>query len=172
MGSIAEHEKAMLFIGLMYREKEVFELAIQDIVDRFGEIILRSPIFDFNFTDYYTPEMGAGLKKSFLAFETPVDPGNLAEIKVFTNNLETRHSSKANGKKQRKINIDPGYTTQSKVVLASTKNRSQRIYMGEGIYAEVTLQYKRGKWEPLPWTYPDFKTPITLDFLTRIRGFL
>ncbi|GBE17438.1 hypothetical protein BMS3Abin16_00021 [archaeon BMS3Abin16] len=170
MGGVAKPEKALLFMGLMYREKEVFELAIQDLEDRFGEIILRSPEFDFNFTDYYNEEMGAGLKKTFLAFEIPVDPGRLAEIKAFTKELENKHSSKANGKKQRKINIDPGYVTQSKVVLASTKNRSQRIYLKDGIYAEATLIFKSKKWDPLPWAYADYRTPLAGKFFMELRS--
>jgi len=169
MDSTSEPVPVMLFMGLMYREKAVFEIAIQELTDRFGRVILRSPVFDFNFTDYYTHEMGAGLKKAFIAFETHVDPGSLAEIKIITNKIEARLSALSEGKQMRKINIDPGYATQRKVVLASTKNRSRRIYLGEGIYAEVTLQFKEGKWEPLPWTYTDFKTQIAQEFLTGLR---
>ena len=105
MGRAAEPENVRLFAGLMYGEKEAFELVIHDLVYRFGGIILRSPEFNFEFTDYYTHEMGAGLKKIFLAFETPVDPGRLAEIKSFTNELEAKHSSEADGKEQ--VDIDP-----------------------------------------------------------------
>jgi Domain of unknown function (DUF4416) len=169
MGRISEPKDVRLFAGFMYREKEVLELAKQDLVDQFGRVILRSPVFDFDFTDYYTPEMGAGLKKSFIAFENLINPASLAEIKVFTNNLESRLSTIPDTRQKRKINIDPGYITQSKVVLTSTKNRSQRVYIGKGIYAEVTLIFKSKRWEPLPWTYPDFRTPAAQEFLTRLR---
>lgn len=173
MGATTKHHGARLFSGIMYREREILEQTVTALESAFGKVSMRSPEFDFDFTDYYTDEMGAGLKKIFIGFEKPVDPGTLAEIKTFTNELEVKLGIReVGGVARRKVNIDPGYVGLSKVVLASTKNRSQRIYLGDGIYAEVTLNYKGGKWEPLPWTYPDFKTQLAQDFLTRLRASL
>jgi len=103
MGRISEPKDVKLFAGLMYRDSEVFKQAVKALEAAFGKVSLRSSEFNFDFTDYYNIEMGSGLKKSFIAFETPVDPGRLAEIKAVTNKLENTHSSKVNGKKQRKI---------------------------------------------------------------------
>jgi len=54
-------------------------------------------------------------------------------------------------------------------VLASTKDFSHRIYLDDGIFAEITLLYKQGKWHDLEWTFPDFRTPAYHDFFTRVR---
>jgi hypothetical protein len=67
------------------------------------------------------------------------------------------------------MNLDPGYIAPSKLVLASTKDYSHRIHLSDGIYAEVTLLYSRGRWKELEWTYPDYRTVAYHDFFTRVR---
>jgi hypothetical protein len=173
MGRISEPENVRLFVGLTYRESGVLEKTVDVLEADFGDVSLRSPEFNFDFTDYYNVEMGSGLKKIFIGFDTPINPGRLVTIKTFTNELEERLGIRnAGGLVKRKINIDPGYVDPGKVVLASTKNRSQRIYMGEGIYAEVTLLFKGKRFEPLPWTYSDFRTPLAGKFFMRIKDLL
>jgi len=86
--------------------------------------------------------------------------------KLRTNELERKYSEGG----RRKINLDPGYITESNLVLASTKAYNHRIYLKEGIYAEVTLIYrKKTGYEPLPWTYPDYRTRLALDFFGEVR---
>jgi hypothetical protein len=73
----------------------------------------------------------------------------------------------------RPLNLDPGYLTEAKLVLASTKDRDHRVYLDRGIYAEVTLHYQRGRgWQPRPWTYPDYRSEPYLQFFTRCRQYL
>ncbi|MDP2953277.1 MAG: DUF4416 family protein, partial [Chloroflexota bacterium] len=53
----------------------------------------------------------------------------------------------------------------------TTKDRGHRIYLSEGIYAEVTLVWKRGEgFQPEEWTYPDYRTPEYRAILGEIRG--
>ena len=70
---------------------------------------------------------------------------------------------------QRPINIDPGYISMTKLVLASTKNREHRLYLRDGIYAEVTLAFRDQCWQPMGWTYADYQRDDVLEFLTQGR---
>ena len=69
----------------------------------------------------------------------------------------------------RPVNLDPGIIEPSKLVLASTKNFSHRIYIGDGMYAELTLSFCRGKWQSFPYTFPDYKEERYHDFLSKVR---
>ncbi|MBI1902112.1 MAG: DUF4416 family protein, partial [Planctomycetia bacterium] len=133
----------------------------------------------FDDTDYYAREMGTNLRKVFLAFERLIDPGELAPIKLLTNAWEREYADSsgaggpASSAEPRPLNLDPGYLGLGKLVLASTKDHAHRIYLGQGIFAEVTLHYVRGLgWQPLPWTFPDYRRPPALDFFTRCREYL
>lgn len=128
-----------------------------------------SPLFDFNETDYYLATMGDGLKKQFLALASPFDPAELAEIKLVTNAWEAEYTQEAAHPEPRPLNLDPGYLTPAKLVLASTKDHSHRIYLSRGIYAEVTLHYQAGAWQPREWTYPDYRRADFHEFFLQLR---
>ncbi len=153
--------KARLFCGMMYRDEPVCEEALKMLVEKFGNVEKLGDPYDFTFTDYYEKEMGRGLKKRFAVFKRPIDRAELAEIKLFTNMLEKRVSVE----RRRRVNIDPGYLTRANLVLATTKEFPHRVYLKDGIFAEVTLLFEKGGCKCLDWTYPDFRTPKTCDFL-------
>ena len=114
--------------------------------------------------------MGPDLLRQFVSFEPLIDPGRLAEIKRETNELERRIADDAAALEiERPVNIDPGYVTPDKLVLATTKDRAHRIYLSSGIYAEVTLVYARGAWQPLEWTYPDYRKPEYHAYFEQLR---
>jgi len=134
-----------------------------------GAIDLCSEAVPFAFTDYYEPEMGAGLVRRFAAFAALAEPDSLARLKHEANAIEER--SAVDGK--RTLNIDVGYLDYHKLVLASTKEGPQKVYVGSGIWADVTVLYKKGGFQPLPWTFLDFTTgaytPFLLEARTRYR---
>jgi len=130
-----------------------------------GEIDFESDLLPFDHTTYYEAEFGRGLMRRIWAFERLADPGRLAAIKLCTNKLEQRWCE--DGK--RKVNLDSGYVSMSKLVLATTKNHGHRIYLGDGIYAEVTLQYREQAFRPWPWTYPDYATPEYCALFAEVR---
>ncbi len=136
-----------------------------ELEKRFGSIDLKSKIIPFDFTDYYSEEMGENLKRYWLDFERLISPEMITEIKLKTNKLEKKFS-RGTG---RTVNIDPGYLAPSKLVLPSTKDFSHRIYLNEGIYAEITLQFAKNKFQFLPWTYPDYKSGTFMDFIMGVR---
>jgi len=136
-------------------------------VEAVGEVV------DFDFTHYYDAQMGSPLYRRFVSFAGPHRPDFLAEAKVRTNAIEAQvAASRPGAGPARPINLDVGYVEAPKLVLASMKNFSHRIYLGDGVYAEVTLMFSRGRWEPLPWTFPDFRSGRYDAFLSRVRDSL
>ena len=169
MGTIKTPLRVKLISGLIFAGQHVLQQAMERLQVRLGPVDVYSEIFPFTHTDYYGQEMGEGLERVFVAFVRLIRPEQLPEVKILTNGLEAYLSPQKEGRKRRRINIDPGYIETSKLVLASTKNFSHRIYLGRGIYAEVTLQYRHNRFEPFPWTYPDYQTPQATSFLQRAR---
>jgi len=144
--------------GLFIKLAEIFE-------KKFGPIDLASPWMDFDYTDYYTMEMGSPLFRRMTAFERLVPQDSLPDIKIFTNQVESRFST--NGR--RRINIDPGFLSHERFVLATGKNFTHRIYLGKGIYADLTLVFSKGVFQDLEWTYPDYRSEAVKNFLYLVR---
>jgi hypothetical protein len=161
-----------LFCGLICREMDTAREVSKSLTKAFGQLDYESEVFDFDHTEYYRSEMGERLIRKFISFEQLIDPGKLADTKLKTIEIEKKFADRLEDEYRRNINIDPGYMELSKVVLASTKNYSHRIYIGKGIFAEVTLIRKDNKFKFLPWTYPDYANPITLDFFENMRQIL
>ena len=156
---------AKLVIGLIMKDRTLFEPASAKLSADFGPVDMVSSWMPFDYTTYYEPEMGTPLFRRVLVFKKLIDQDMLPEIKLATNRLE--QSLAQNGK--RRVNIDPGYLLYERFVLASGKNFSHRIYIGSNIYADLTLIYQRGGFEKLPWTYPDYADQPMLEFLTQVR---
>jgi len=159
-----------LFAGLLSGDLDLLRRARQLLARRFGPVDLESDIWPFDHTDYYAAEMGPGLQRCFYAFRPLVNPDRLVEIKHETNALELEIAEQCLlSDIPRPVNIDPGYLDLTKLVLATTKDRGHRIYLGHGIYAEVTLQYARNAWQTFPWTYPDYAQPDYHAFFLKLR---
>lgn len=157
-------------VGLLGSDPDLLRRARQLLSRRFGSIDLESPLWPFDYTDYYTAEMGPNLQRGFLSLAGLLPPDRLVEVKRETNALEQRLADDAlDPQIPRPVNLDPGYLDLGKLILASTKDASHRIYLGEGIFAEVTLTYVHGQWQTLPWTYPDYADARTHAFLTEVR---
>ena len=157
--------KVKLIIGLIAKS-EFFPEAEKYLKRKFKHIDFESGILAFNPTDYYKEEFGPSLSRKFLSFDKLVKSGDLAKIKIATNKIEKRLSVSA----KRRVNIDPGYIDESKLVLATHKDFSHRIYLGRGIFAEVTLSFEGGSFRPWPWTYPDYRTQDYINIFNKIRG--
>jgi hypothetical protein len=169
MGEIRPPSKVVLLIAASSRYEQALALARQQSEARFGPTAAVSEPFAFSETNYYAEEMGAGLKKQFWAFDEPIDPARLADIKLQTNVWEADYAAHRFHPESRPLNLDPGYLTLAKLVLASTKDHAHRIYLGEGIYAEVTLAFRSGAWRTFEWTYPDYRRADYHQFFTRCR---
>lgn len=162
---------ALLVVAVFSRHPEAFALVRARLETDFGPVGLASEPFVFNQTSYYEPSMGRDLRKGFFAFERLVAPERLAEIKLRTNALERELAETSAYPEPRPINLDPGLLVLGKFVLATTKDQSHRVYLRDGIFAEVTLRYHAGAFEPWPWTYADYRLPCVHDFLQQAREF-
>jgi len=167
MGEIKIHQPVKLISGLLYPSETLIKEVESILINELGSIDLQSEAFPFNLTDYYVDELGEGILRKYISFEKLIDIVRLPDIKIWTNEIEKNFSDKDSGK--RKINIDPGYLTLSKMILATTKNYSHRIYLRDGIYAEVTLHYHNKSFTPWDWTYPDYKLEKTINFFNKVR---
>ncbi len=185
-----------LICGMLSARRELLDEAAAGLAEHFGPVDLASEVMDFDFTDYYRREMGGPLRRQFVSFTPLVPPEALVRAKRLSNSLEARFverygveagaggvplggESRAGGTPPggegqapvaaRPINLDPGYVDSPKLVLASMKNFAHRIYLGDGVFAEVTLLHRRGQWTPLEWTFPDYASGRYWPFLDRVR---
>ncbi len=168
MGQITSPPPVKLFTGVLTSRAEMIPDIRFRLSREFGPIELQSALFPFDATCYYDKEMGAPLSRFFLSFTEMILPQEIAAVKQTTNNLEAAFASE-NRQVPRPVNLDPGYLEESKIVLASTKNFYHRILLAGGIYGEVTLHFSRGRWQPFPWTFPDFRSGRYDGFFFKLR---
>ena len=145
-------------------------VALEQAIEQWGPVALESELFDFDQTDYSRGQMGADLKKVLWAHQQLADPAGLADWKNQAGEWETQCQRVNGGDVARSLNLDPGYLTEAKLVLATTKDSDHRIYLKDGIFAEVTLYYHKQQWQSRPWTYPDFAAADYHPFHTRCRN--
>jgi len=157
-----------LVVGILSQGDTALVSAIESLSQHFGVPDFRSRCLPFTQSTYYDAELGTPLLRQFLSFPDPFPPDRLADAKLLTNSLELQGS--AHGR--RRFNLDPGYITLAKLVLATTKDQAHRLYLRQGIYAEVTLRFRRGGFEPWPWTYPDYRSPEYLAIFNHLRALL
>jgi hypothetical protein len=165
MGQIKEPKPVKLISSLFTADLELLQVARNKLSEIFGSPDYESDLLPFDHTSYYAAEFGEGLMRKIVAFAELVDPGRLAQIKRLTNDMEMGWAKEG----KRRINLDPGYVSLAKLVLATTKNHGHRIYLGQGIYAEVTLHYRKKTFRPWEWTYPDYASPPYIAIFNHIR---
>ncbi len=166
MGKTKEPEPAKLFMSLIVPKESTFARGMEDLGSIFGKTDYVSEKFPFDFTDYYTQEMGKPLFRHFITFDRLISITSLPDVKQATNQLEERYAA-LNG--DRPINIDPGYICLEHVILATTKGYGHRPYLRDGIYADLTLIYRKQSFRPLEWTYPDYRQDEIIGLFNQFR---
>ncbi len=167
------HRPVLRFAAVFSREVAALDWACAEAAGKWGDILRTSPDLEFEMTRYYERSMGCGLKKRLVAFRQLIDPGDLVDSKHQSNQWEAACQSRYPGPCQRTLNMDPGYLSEAKVVLATMKDRDHRLYLGDGVYGEVTLYYQLpGRWLASRWTYPDFQRAEYHDFFLACREYL
>jgi len=164
--------EARLFFGVITGFEGLFEVARERLAARFGPLSAEeeSPVFPFPATRTYSKSMGQGpLLRKFFFLERHWPQDGLAEVKLATIGIEAEIQAGGQFPVSRAINIDPGLLNDCRIVLASTKDHSHRIYRGKGIWEEITLVFREGGYRTLPWTYPDFQSPAYAAYFTPIR---
>ncbi len=153
-------------MSFLFGQEEVLRSVLLATSHQYGMIDFLSEPLPFDFTDYYEPEMGSPLWRRIAGFEPLIFPETLPRIKLKTNQLEAEHR---NARQGRAVNIDPGYIAASKFILATGKDYSHRLYLGEGIYGDLTLIFREGGYVALPWTYPDYASEPLRGLLNLLR---
>lgn len=172
MGSVRSPLPVLLFVAVSSGEEEAFNWFESRANEQWGDVLTISPMLPFNQTEYYSKSMGSPLLKRFYVFKNPMDPAGIAQIKLLSNQWESEYRAVTGLQVERPINIDPGYVTEAKLVLATTKDRDHRVYLDQGIYAEITLYYQNHQWQHSRWTYPDYRLEETFATLTTARDYL
>jgi hypothetical protein len=157
------------FLGLIYScQISLWDLE-RKLQARFDFIDRKSPVLEFDsFTDYYQKEMGSKLYRTWWSLHRLQPPDKLWELKLKANQLEEEYRAEAQAE-GRTINIDPGYLNESRLVLASCKDFSHRVYLNQGVFAEVTMIYMGDGFQPLEWTYPDYQSPEALKYFETLK---
>lgn len=169
MGNVREYRPVLRVMAVSSRHDEAFTWTIDKAVEQWGSVEVASERFDFSETGYYTKTMGLGLQKQLLAFSDLIQQDEVVESKHQSNDWEDEFKSSRQWEEERPINLDPGYLTEAKLVLATTKDRDHRIYLSRGIFAEVTLFYQGNHWQSSRWTYPDYQRADFHEFFDRCR---
>jgi hypothetical protein len=172
MGQILPHKPVLLIMAAFSRHHVALDWARETASHHCGPVALESERFVHDETTFYQSSMGEGLHKTFFAFERLIDPAAIVELKHLSNAWEDEYKAATSWPQERPLNIDPGYLTEAKLVLATTKDRDHRLYLDRGIYTEGTLYFHRGAWQTRPWTYPDYRRADYHLFFTRCREYL
>lgn len=167
MSKSIKQSKAALIIALMYHEDEIYNNTLNELINNFGNTKIIGEEYLFSHSIYYADEMGEDLKKRFIVFENMIERDYIVEVKKTTDEIEKKYLDSNNN---RKINIDPAILTLENFVLVTNKNFTHRIYLKDGVFADLTLIYKKKKgYTELPWTYADYSSDETKNFLKKIR---
>ena len=169
MWKLNDPKPVKLIIGILAANRQCLHTAADSLSDKFGKVDLSSEVWPFIQTDYYKEQTGPRILRQFISIKRLIEPSLLAKIKRRTNKLEQKLAKKLALPLTRPVNLDPGIIEPSKLVLATTKNFSHRIYIGNKMYAEVTLIFDKGCWRPQAYTYPDYKQQCYFDFFDKVR---
>ena len=166
MGTARVAAPVKLITGLLAASDALLEHARLALSEDYGPIDSVSLPIDWTVSSYYRDEMGPRIRRQFLSFEQLIAAHDLVAVKLATNDMEERWRTAAG----RQVNIDPGYVAATKLVLASTKDAAHRIYLGQGIYAEVTLLFSNGTFQAHAHTYPDYGARDAVGFFNTVRA--
>lgn len=168
MSDLKPATQALLFISVLYNHNKC---TLSDIISILGNGYERPIVFDHDFfpmREYYSKEMGEELSRSFIFYPTPVSRESLVSHKKHCDEVEKLNQDFAG----RIFNVDPGIITLDQVLLSSGKPYSHRIYLNDGVYAELTYQFKDKSFHQLDWTYPDYQHPEIIEQFNWFRSFL
>jgi len=172
MGDINAPRQVLYLVAAFSRYPQALAWGADQAQQRWGEIALKSEPFPLVETSYYDQEMGENQQKQFWAFHQLRSPEELPDWKIESNAWERQYADESGYPEKRPLNLDPGYIAEAKLVLATTKDRNHRIYLRDGIYAEITLHFHQKMWKCWPWTYPDYQRPEYHEFFRKCRDFL
>ncbi len=170
MGEPIAYQPHKLFIAVLYAPDRSYESVHRLIIRHFGRVDATLAPQPFRFSSYYDAEMGPGLQRTLFSIEALVDPSTLASLKDAANRVEEATATgDGDAPFRRTVNLDPGLLSLSRVILATTKASAHRIPLSNGLYAEITLLFRRGAYSAMEWTYPDYRSDAFREWLAGVR---
>lgn len=166
MGMALMPKPVKLIAGLLASSDALLLEAHAALSRHWGPVEALSSPVTWDVSTYYRAEMGDAVLRQFISFEQLMAPGKLAAIKQITNDIENTWRSQTG----RHVNVDPGYIATTKLVLASTKDAAHRVYLSGGIYAEATLHFSNGSFQPYPYSYRDYAAGDAVAFFNAVRA--
>jgi hypothetical protein len=160
-----EPKPAKLVVSCLARTRDAVQAAADELAAKWGPVESEFGPLPFHFTSYYEGELGPEVRRWLWAFRNPAHREDLACVKAFSNRIEASYSQ--NGR--RTFNLDPGFLSLDNFVLATGKGRPHRVYLRDGIFADLTLVFIGGTFIPTPWTYPDYAAAEMIDIMNRLR---
>lgn len=119
-------------------------------------------------SEYYSKEMGPNLARVFFLTSKRYPRDYLLSTKLQSLVWEKNWSVNT----KRMVNTDIGFLSLENFLLATTKNYSHRVFLGQDIFADLTYYFHQGELHTLPWTYPDYIDSEKKDFFLWGRSFL
>jgi hypothetical protein len=160
-------EDVKLITSLFSPDKDLIDRVINELESLFGPTDWVSPWLFFDRTKYYEKEMGWPLHRRFVSFRDLIKPEEIVQKKLTTNMIEKKYLTEDG---RRSINIDPGYIALERLVLATGKNYTHRIYLSHGIYADLTLIFHGKSFKAIEWTYRDYGDPTAIEYFNEVRS--
>jgi hypothetical protein len=156
---------AKLFFSIIFKNEDAASKACLAISQRWGDIDFKTDPLPFCHTKYYEKEFGPDLSRIFISLSKSICRKEIVDMKIWTDNFEKETAVQG----LRIVNIDPGYVCLEQVILATGKNYTHRMYLDEGVFADLTLVYEKGSFRTLPWTYPDYAEASTIEIFNKLR---
>jgi hypothetical protein len=155
MARVQNPTQGRLIVSVIYNSIDGLADCLKQLEKQFGRVQSETLEIECSANRYHE-EMGQQLSRRFFSFEKLVDRETLPEIKATCHKIERGLGDQVDDFTFRTVNVDPGVLTPTNLTMASHREYSHRVYLGKGVFAEVTLIHARGRFTQLPWTNPDF----------------
>lgn len=172
MARVQKPPPGRLIISVIYSSMDALADALNVLERKFGRVQFETPEIPCAETSLYGEEMGGELLRRFFSFDKMVARDGLPSIKGLCHKIEPQFADRVDDYLFRTVNLDPGILTPANLVMASHREYNHRVYLNNGVFAELALVYSRGRFVRLPWTCPDFYGAEAIEFFGRVRASL
>ncbi len=165
-----EPSQGRLLVYIVHSSLDALADALSALEKRFGLVQFETLELPDNKDEFYREEMGENLQRRFFSFERTIGRDAMTNVKSVCHKIESQFADRVDDYCFRTVNIDPGILTPSNIVMASHREYNHRVYLEDGVYAELALVWSKGRYVRLPWTNPDFCHGEAIEFFQRVRG--
>lgn len=169
MARMQEPSQGRLIVSIIHSSLDALADALSGLEKRFGLVQFETIDTPCSEAEIYFEEMGENLQRRFFSFERPLSRNTLPTIKSICGKVESQFADRVDDYYFRTVNIDPGILVPANLVMASYREYNHRIYLEDGVFAELALVWSKGQFVRLPWTNMDFCQGEAIEFFIRVR---